>query len=98
MSASRKQYFFVDVANPTTDYKDTNQAHDLQFTSRHVKMVVEGASGEVQYSLIGPDNAKVDGVIKAADGVVDFPGMETQKIAVKKKAGTVTSVRIWAWK
>jgi len=98
MSASRKQYYFKEHANPTTSYDGTGQAVDLQFTSRHVKMVVEGASGVIEYSLIGPNSDKIDGVLKAADGVVDFPGMETQKIAIRKKSGTVDSVRIWAWK
>lgn len=98
MAASRKQYFYQEIANPTNDYKGAGQDFALSFTSRAMKMVVEGAGGEVEYSLIGPDNSKIDGVVKTADGVIDFPGLETQKISVRKRAGTVTSVRIWAWK
>jgi len=97
-AATRKQYFYVEIENPTTSYKDTNQSHAIQFSSRYMKMIVEGAGGVIEYSLIGANNSEIDGVIKTTDGVVDFTGLETQKIAVRRKAGTVSSVRVWAWK
>ena len=92
MSASRGNFFYRKLTSLTSNFKDN--AFDFKFSSRHIKLSVTG--GEAEFILNGADDAKSDGLIRPADGIVDFFGLEANRIALKQVSGTVTEVRLWA--
>lgn len=94
MNTSRGNFFYTKLTALTSSYKDN--AFDFKFSSRQIKMSVTG--GELQFILNGADDTKVDGLIKPGDGVADFQGLEANRIALKQVSGTVTEVRLWAYK
>lgn len=94
MTTSRSNYFYEQKPSLTGSYKDT--AFDFKFSSRHIKIAVEG--GDLEFSLVGADDTKSDGLVRPTDGIVHFDGLEANRLALKQVAGTVTRVRVWAYK
>lgn len=100
MSASRNNYFFEELTSisGSTYIKDGPEDFDFNFAARNVKIAVVG--GEVAYRLTGPDNTsgKDEGKIIPGDGLVEFNGLEAHRITFREVTGTVSRLRIWAWK
>ena len=94
MSTNRGNFFYERLTSLTANYKDN--AFDFKFSSRNLKIAVVG--GELDFVLNGGDDTKVDGRVKPADGLVSFEGLEANRIALKQASGTVTEVRVWAFK
>lgn len=94
MSTNRGNFFYERLTTLTSNYKDN--AFDFKFSSRHIKIAVVG--GELDFVLNGADDTRIDGRIKPADGLVNFEGLEANRIALKQASGTVTEVRVWAFK
>ena len=95
MSINRNNLFYQILGAITSSFKD--QDFEFAHAFNHIKIGVLG--GNIQFKLNGPDNTSglEEGLIKPADGLVQFSGMDAHRIAVREVSGTVTEVRIWAY-
>ncbi|HHE40904.1 MAG TPA: hypothetical protein ENL10_05325 [Candidatus Cloacimonetes bacterium] len=87
MAINRTNYFY-DKKALTASFKATN--YELRFPPKHVRIIVSGATAYVNWS--GADDADHEGELLA--GTHDFPGLDTQKIALRGAGATVT---VFAW-
>lgn len=94
MDANRSQFFAKKATSATNAYTGAGQSHELQSTMNNLKVAVAG--GDLEVSLIGPDAAKVDILVKAGE-TLDFGGLQFNKIAWRQASATVTLLRVWAW-
>ena len=94
MSTNRGNFFYTRLTALTGSFKDN--AFEFKFSSRQIKIAVVG--GDLDFVLNGADDSKVDGRVKAGDGMVSFDGLEANRIALKQVSGAVTEVRLWAYK
>lgn len=95
MSVSRNNLFYRLLGGITTSFKD--QDFEFAHAFNHLKIAVVG--GNIEFKLNGPDDTAGlgEGLIKPADGLVQFSGMDAHRISVKEVSGTVSEVRIWAY-
>ena len=94
MDANRTQLFAKKAASATTAYTGAGQSHELKATMNNLKVNVVG--GDLEISLVGPDAAKVDILVKAGE-TLEFAGLQFNKIAWRQASATVTALRVWAW-
>lgn len=91
MSQVNINWFYKDDFTVGANYAAAGKAAFSE-KKRNVKIAVEGAN--VTFSI--DDGATDQGVIKPADGLVDFRDCDLGQIAFKS-AGAVTGLRVWAW-
>jgi hypothetical protein len=86
-------FYAENAAALTADYNDNT--FKFQKTFNNMKIRIE--TGKLEYSITGPDNNRVHGVIKAADGFVDFSGLSLASISLKSSDTSGENWRVWAW-
>lgn len=96
MNANRTQLFSQRLTAVTANYSGANQRSKLKFTSRHVRIAVVGGDVAVSFNG-GQDDAQIDVIVKAGENL-PFDGLECSKIAVRQFSGTITELRILAYK
>lgn len=96
MNQNRSGIFAQKLTTVGSEYSAAGQNFELKSQHRNFKVAVEG--GNVEFSLNGANGSVVDGLVKPADGVVTFEGMQAfSKVAVRQASGTISLLRIWAY-